>query len=70
MFAAVTPGAEFLFYGLLVLTALAFLFVLVTNPKLFIEIMIQQRETNAKQAEIFGKAVTGAASIVKPFIKK
>lgn len=59
-----------IFVGALVLTLLAFLYLLVTNPGMFIELHKSQREHEKERAARMEKAVKGGVSLWKLFTKK
>ena len=70
MFANVTPGAEFVFYGLLVLTALVYLWLLVKNPDAADKMAKRGQEQQKQSFDLMGKAVKGGASLWKLFKRK
>lgn len=63
-------NGQTIFVGALVLTLVAFLWLLVTNPALFFKMYKKQCDENEARGKRIGNAVKGAASIAERLLKR
>lgn len=61
---------QMIFVGALLLTLVAFLVLLVMNPKAFIDVAKQGQEQQKQSFDLMGKAIGGAASIAGRFLNR